>query len=108
MIDRGPEDYSWVTYAWIAALAWLAATVSFAGKVRRGEFSWRDLTAYTAEVLIAMFVGVLTFWICELVGLPKLGSAAVTGVFAHMGTRAILRLETFSEWLLGIRRGRKD
>src|SRR4051812_36438307 len=108
MIDRGPEDYSWATYAWIAVLAWLAGTVSFAGKVRRGEFTWHDLGAYTVEVLIAMFVAVITFWLCELIGMPKLGGAAVPGLFAHMGTRAILRLEAVSDWMLGIRTGRTD
>lgn len=109
MIERGPEDYSWLTYTWIAVIAWLAGTVSFIGKVRRGEFramlTWGALGAYSAEVVIAMFVAVITFWLCELAGIPKLGGAAITGVFAHMGTRAILRLEAISDWMLGIRMG---
>ena len=88
-------DYSTLTYVWVIALSVWGGVVSWVGKVRRGEVSPMSLLELFAEVVVAGFVGMLTFWLCEAAEMAPLLTAALVGVSSHMGTRALFQLERF-------------
>lgn len=91
MIDKDPTSYSWITYAWVLVVSALGGIANYIRKVKAGrEFSIMEVVG---DIVISAFAGVLTFWICELGGMPPLATAAFVGIAGHMGSRAIALLE---------------
>lgn len=92
---KAVTDYNILTYLWVVALSVWGGVVSWVTKVRRGEISPMSFLELIAEVVVAGFVGMLTFWLCESAQMAPLLTAAMVGVASHMGTRALFQLERF-------------
>jgi CHASE2 domain-containing sensor protein len=90
---KAVTDYSLWTYLWVIALSSWGGVVSWVSKVRRGEVSPMSFLELIAEVVVAGFVGILTFWVCETAQIAPLLTAAMVGVSSHMGTRALFQFE---------------
>ncbi len=93
MLDKDPMSYEMATWAWVGVLSAWGGISSYVRKLRLGVVTRFSLVEIIGEVVISGFVGVVTFFICETSGIPQLLSAAIIGISAHMGSRAIFVLE---------------
>jgi hypothetical protein len=96
-------DYSLLTYLWVVAMSIWGGIASYVNKVRRGELQAWSLMELIAEVVVAGFVGMLTFWLCEASSINPLLTAALVGISSHMGTRALFQLERLFSSRFGAR-----
>lgn len=96
MLEKDPTSYSFLTYAWVFALATLGGVVSFMRKFQKGHVRAFNIVEFIGEIVTSAFAGVITFWLCENATLPPLVTAAFVGVSGHMGSRAIFMVE---DWL---------
>lgn len=98
--DKSPELYGVLTYTWVIGIAALGGVTSFVSKVQRGEARAFNIIELVGELFISAFAGVITFYLCELVELPPLASAACVGIVGHMGSRGMFVLEKTVERIL--------
>lgn len=100
--ERTPASFSLLTYLWVVGLAIWGGIVSYVQRVRAGHSSKFSITEAIGEVVTSGFVGIMTFWLCESMGVPQLMTAAFVGVSGHMGARGIRLLETVLERRFGL------
>ena len=53
--------------------------------------------------MIAGFIGLLTFWMCEAANLHPLVTGSMVGIAGHMGSRAIFAMERVLEERMGLK-----
>ena len=92
---KNPLDYGLGQYGLILGIALLGGIVAWWSKVRKGEIPAWSLNHLVGELSTSALAGLLCFWICEWAGFPPLLTAAMTGIFGHMGTKGLAILE---EW----------
>jgi len=104
MLDKDPLTYDMLTYAWVFVLSVWGGIAGYIRKLKTGVLQRFSLSEIVGDVVVSGFVGVLTFFICESAKFPQLISAAIIGISAHMGSRAIFMLENgmdrlFQRWV---------
>lgn len=97
MPEKDPSTYSFLTYAWVAALASWGGVVGYIRKVNTGVIHRYSLTEFVGEIVTSAFAGMITFWMCEAAGVSALITAAMVGISGHMGSRAIYQIETWAQ-----------
>jgi len=97
MPEKSPENYTWMTYAWVFGLSALGGVVSFIRKFKEGHVRAFNFVEFVGELVTSAFAGVITFWLCEWAKIPPLMTAALVGIAGHMGSRAIFLLEKWVE-----------
>jgi len=90
---RSPLSYSLREYGLILAIAMLGGFVRWYNAVRRGESAVYDLRILVGELFTSAFLGILTFWACEAVGVQPLVTAALAGMAGHAGVSGLLWAE---------------
>lgn len=90
MPEKDPMTYSLLTYIWVIGLSIWGGIAGYIRKLRTGVNTRFQLTDLIGEVVISGLVGVVTFWLCEASAINPLITAAMIGVSAHMGSRAII------------------
>lgn len=95
MPEKDPFSYSILTYMWVMAIAMWGGIVNYLSKVKDGVIHRLSLMEFIGELFVSGFVGVITFWLCELSDIHPLLSAALIGISGHMGSRAIFQMEAF-------------
>lgn len=100
MIDKDPFGYSVVTYVWVLLLSIWGGVVNFIQRLRRGESKAHNIVELIGEVVISAFVGVVTFYLCELSNFPQILTAALVAISGHMGTRALFVFERAIEKII--------
>lgn len=100
MIDKDPFGYSVVTYVWVLLLAIWGGVVNFIQRLKRGEAKAHNIVELIGEVVISAFVGVVTFYLCELSNFPQVLTAALVAISGHMGTRALFVFESAIEKII--------
>ena len=79
--------------------AW-GGIASYIRKLRAGLFIRFSLAELVGEVTISGFVGFLTFFLCQEYRLSMEMTAVLTGICAHMGSRAIFTMEVAADNVL--------
>jgi len=100
MIDKDPLGYSVVTYAWVLLLSVWGGVVNFIQRLKRGEAKAHNIVELIGEVVISAFVGIVTFYLCELSAFPQILTAALVAVSGHMGTRSLFFFEGVLEKII--------
>lgn len=90
---RSPLSYSLREYGLILAIAMLGGFVRWYNAVRRGESAVYDLRILVGELFTSAFIGILTFWACEAIGVQPLVTAALAGMAGHAGVSGLLWAE---------------
>lgn len=90
---RSPLSYSLREYGLILAIAMLGGFVRWYNAVRRGESAAYDLRILVGELFTSAFMGILTFWACEAIGVQPLVTAALAGMAGHAGVSGLLWAE---------------
>ena len=94
-----PDLGTLLTWAWIVGLSLLGGFVSFYQKLRAGLVRAWNFTEFIGELATSAFVGILTFKACVWLKWDTDLVAAVVGITAHMGSRALFKAEAkFSAW----------
>lgn len=97
MIDKDPMSYPLLTYLWVFALSMWGGVVHFIQRLKRGEAKAHNIVEFIGEIVISAFVGVITFYLCELSEFPQILTAALVAVSGHMGTRSLFFFEKVLE-----------
>lgn len=99
MIDKPPHpeaDLAGVfTWAWVIGMSLLGGFVSFLRKIKQGHARAWNFTEFVGELMTAALAGIITYNLCAWRDLPPQLTAALVGIGAHMGSRALFRLEAF-------------
>jgi hypothetical protein len=90
---RSPLSYSLREYGLILAIAMLGGFVRWYNAVRRGQSMAYDLRILVGELFTSAFLGILTFWACEAIGVQPLVTAALAGMAGHAGVSGLLWAE---------------
>lgn len=96
-VDKDPLDYSLRQYGIVLVFALLGGLVSWVSKVRSGRVRGFQMLHLVGELATSALAGLLMFYFCEWLGLPKLLTICLVGVFGHMGTRGIALFEEWAE-----------
>jgi len=96
MPEKDPATYEALTYLWIILLSCWGGLSSYIRKIKKGHIRF-SITEVIGEMCVSAFVGILTFFLCEYASIPPVLSAALIGISAHMGSRAIFMAETVTE-----------
>lgn len=81
-------------------LACWGGAVSYVQHLQKGKrkMCWRELLF---DLIISSFSGVLTHFLCELVGIEGAKAAMLIAISGHMGTRAIAGFERLRDRVFG-------
>lgn len=93
VLEKGPETYSLITYAWVFGLAMLGGMVSFLRKLKSDRPKAWSFLEFLGEIATSAFAGVITFYLCQANSVSQLLTAAFVGVSGHMGSRALIHIE---------------
>ncbi len=87
---KDPSSYGWLTYLWVCLIAAWGGLVRFLNSMRdrRESLSAALVTLFTGLVT-SVFVGVLTFYACEIANMDKLWTAICVAVTGHLGAQAM-------------------
>lgn len=89
-IAKDPTSYSWVTYLWVMLLSAWGGMVKFLNNLRDKRVSLKEATLdLVVGMVTSVFVGVVTFYICEATNVSALWSAVCIAIAGHMGAELI-------------------
>lgn len=99
MPEKDPLSYQLITYGWVVVLSMWGGLAGYVSKLKKGIITRFSLAEVIGDIVVSGFVGVMTFFICESAGVPQIVSAALIGISAHMGSRALFVFESAAERL---------
>lgn len=82
--------FSWV---WIVGLSVLGGVAAFVRKMRANHVRAWNITELIGEVVISGLAGLVIAHLCQWREFPMSLTYALTGIGAHMGSRALFKLE---------------
>jgi len=86
----------WLSVFSLIGLAVWGGIVRVVREVNLGEQSWRKLIwIFLSEMLISGFAGMMTYLVCQALGIPPAYTAVLVGISGWMGVRALNVIESF-------------
>ena len=82
-----------ITWAWILGLSILGGFVSFWQKLKNGHARAWNFTELVGEIATSGLAGIITANLCDSIGAAPSLKYALVGILAHMGSRALFKLE---------------
>ena len=101
MPNKSPENYDWVTYLWILIISLWGGTAHTIRKLRSGVIKHFSISEWIGDMVIAGFLGVMTFYICEYANIETPINAVLIGIASHQGTKGIIAMEKYISKKLG-------
>lgn len=93
-VVKDPTGYGWMTYLWVCLIAGWGGLVRFLNSMRDRKESFRDsLVTLMIGLVTSLFVGVLTFYACEIANFDKLTTALCVAGTGHLGAQAMQIIE---------------
>lgn len=91
---KDPFAYPLKWYGYILGISIFGGVVAWWRRVKRGEIATAHIRDLIGEIATSAFAGLLSFWVCESLGVPIIVTAPIAGIAGHMGGRAIDLIET--------------
>lgn len=89
-VVKDPASYHWLTYLWVCLIAAWGGLVRFLNSMReRKETLGASVVTLITGLVTSVFVGVLTFYACEIANFDKLWTAICVAVTGHLGAQAM-------------------
>lgn len=89
-IIKDPAGYGWMTYLWVCVIAAWGGLVRFLNSMRERKESFSAaLVTLLTGLVTSVFVGVMTFYACEIANFDKLWTAICVAVTGHLGAQAM-------------------
>lgn len=87
---KDPSTYPWLTYMWVCLISAWGGLVRFLNSMReRKESLGASIVTLITGLVTSVFVGVLTFYACEIADFDKLSTAICVAVTGHLGAQAM-------------------
>lgn len=107
VVDRIADES--IGYIWFVVLSIWGGTVSYLGKIRKGQVAQFSVAELIGEWFVSGFAGLLTAYMCVENHLSWEMTAFLTGIAGHLGGRGIFLFETyFKQKLLGVHNDKKS
>lgn len=90
---KSPLSYTLYEYGAMLGIAMLGGLVRWYMAIRKGDMTTISLAALIGELCVSAFIGLITFWVCEAMGIQPLYTGAIVGVAGHMGARMLIMAE---------------
>lgn len=87
MPEKNFDSYTILPFIGMLGAALLGGAASYAKKLQGGA-KWK-MVDLLIELIIAAFAGLITFLLCQWVGIDQMGTAALTGISGHFSSKAI-------------------
>ena len=81
------------TWAWIVGLSLLGGLAAFVRKMRANHVRAWNFTELIGEIVVSGLAGLVIANLCQWRDFPMPLTYALTGIGAHMGSRALFKLE---------------
>lgn len=89
-----PSEWAeFLPWIWIVLITLLGGLASFVRKMRDSHVRVWNFTEFVGEIVISGLAGLITANLCQWQGWPMPLTYALTGIGAHMGSRALFKLE---------------
>jgi hypothetical protein len=90
-MELDPSSYTFITYAWIIGLSLWSGIVGLSLKLRKRHANARPYTFLDGfiDLSASILVGILTFYICEILTMAKLQSMVIVTIAAHTGPHTL-------------------
>jgi len=92
----GLDVEPWLSWLLLILLSLWGGWASFVRKMREGHARAWNITEFIGELCISGFTGIVTAHLCDYIGAPISLKYALVGIMAHMGSRALFKLESFA------------
>lgn len=93
-VVKDPTTFSALTYIWVVLISAWGGLVRFMNSRReRKETLGESLITLLTGLITSVFVGVLTFYACEIADFDKLWTAICVAVTGHLGAQAMQLFE---------------
>ena len=100
---KDPTTYSVITYVWVAALSAWGGVVRYVNIIRGKRIPLgRVVCDLVVSVATSIFVGVITFYLCEAAGFEPLWTAVCVAVTGHMGAEELALFRNIVSRKLGL------
>jgi hypothetical protein len=85
-----------LSWALLIGLSLLGGLASFMRKMKEGHVRAWNFTEFVGELVISGFTGIVVANLCDYIGAPTSLKYALVGIMAHMGSRALFKLESLA------------
>ncbi len=92
-MDKDPTNYELITYFWVLLIATWGGMAHNIKKIKTGDIKRFSIAEMIGDIVIAGFIGIMTFFLCEYADLPQILTAAFVGITGHQGTRGMAFIE---------------
>ena len=89
-VSEWAEVLPWI---WLVLITLLGGVASFVRKMRESHVRAWNFTEFVGEIVISGLAGLITANICQWQDFPMPLTYALTGIGAHMGSRALFKAE---------------
>lgn len=90
VVAKDPTGYSWLTYLWVCLISGWGGLVQFLNSMReRKETISAAVVTLAIGLITSVFVGVLTFYACEIAAFDKLSTAICVAITGNLGAEAV-------------------
>jgi hypothetical protein len=97
VIEKPPQPaVEWaevLPWIWLVLITLLGGVASFVRKMRESHVRVWNFTEFVGEIVISGLAGLITANICQWQDFPMPLTYALTGIGAHMGSRALFKAE---------------
>lgn len=92
-MPNNPENFPLITWLWVVGMSILGGTVRTLTNLKVGVTRSDLIRRWIVDAIVSVFIGMVTFFLCQWAHFDQLLTIALVSLSAHMGTGAIVLLE---------------
>lgn len=91
---KSPDAYHWLTYLWVCVVSGWGGLVRFLNSLKSSKETVKQaIGTLITGLCTSTFVGVVTFWLCEMAKFEPLATAVCVAITGHAGAEALRWLQ---------------